>query len=95
MKHRPPQNRYNGDYYFNRFVLKTLILSCLRNLARWQNMFEPNKVEKLWLEISQMRKEVSEAYETDDSTDEVVALSQELDQLLNEFDRLMRNENEK
>ncbi len=53
-----------------------------------------NKAKGLWEQIKAKRKELGEAYEREGSTEKVLALSQELDQLLNEYDKLMEESKE-
>lgn len=50
------------------------------------------RAKELWDEISSRRTELGKAYEKEGSTPLILALSQELDKLLNQFDELMRSE---
>lgn len=55
-------------------------------------MVESSDAKRLWDEISNKRKEMSDVFEQEANTQKVLALSQELDQLLNQYVRIMNKE---
>jgi heterodisulfide reductase subunit B len=54
-------------------------------------MTEQDKT-KLWNMINEKRKEIGEAYDAEGNTEKVLALSWELDELLNQYDRIIRDD---